>query len=180
MRDLLTRAVKAATFDRRTFDEVMWERNATADAVLLVAFVSALRVLWEGIRYGIGVSRVVGVLVETVISDVAGWLFLAVATWFLGSRLFRPGDDFRRRFEHAQTVMRVQGIAYLPMVLAVFGGIVAAVGQLWYLAAASVGTAVALDVKPLQGGVAVILGMAALFLIRLAFGLPFLLLSGLF
>lgn len=181
MRDLLTRAVRAATFDRRTFDEVMWERNATADAVLLIAAISALRVLWDGIRLGVGASRIVGFLVERVITDVAGWLFLAVATWFIASRMFRPGDDHRRRFEHAQTVMRVQGIAYLPMILAVFAsvsGLISAAGQIWYLAAAAFGTAVALDLKPLQGAVSVVLGMAVLFIFRSLFSLPFLLFSG--
>lgn len=178
MRDVLNRAMRAAIFDRRTMDEAMWERNTTADAVLLIAGISALRVLWRAFSSSFGVTSLISSLIRTAVSDVAGWLFLAVVTWFIGSRLFTPGESFRRGFEHSQTMMRVHGITYLPMILAVFGGIVGAVGQLWYLAAAAVGTSVALDVKLPQGVVSLILGMAGLFLFRTLFSLPFALFSG--
>ena len=178
MRDVLNRALRAAIFDRRTIDEAMWERNTTADAVLLIAGISALRVLWSAFTSSFGVTSLISSLIRTAISDVAGWLFLAVVTWFIGSRMFTAGESFRRGFEHSQTMMRAHGITYLPMVLAVFGGIVAIVGQVWYLAAAAVATSVALDVKLSQGVVSLILGMAGLFLFRTLFSLPFALFSG--
>ncbi len=184
MGPIFQRALRAAMFDRRIFDEVVWERSATADAVVLVAIVSAVVSVASAFRAGLAVA--ISVTLQSVITDVAGWLFLAVATWWAGSRLFRPAGDHRRDFDHAQAVMRVQGMAYLPVVLAATpaivngsGVIAGVVGTVWYLAAAAFGTAVALDIKPFQGGVAVVLGAAGLFLLQMLVRAPFALFSGL-
>ena len=40
MGPIFQRALRAARFDKRVFDEVRWDGNATADAVVLVAVVS--------------------------------------------------------------------------------------------------------------------------------------------
>lgn len=184
MGPIFQRALRAAMFDRRTFDEVSGERSATADSVVLVAAVAAVVSVASFARFGL--TGLVSVLLQSIITNLAGWLFLAVATWFAGTRLFRPPGDYRRDFDHAQAIMRVQGVAYLPVVLAVvpavldgIGVVAGAIGTLWYLAAASYGTAVALDIRPFEGGIAVLLGAAGLYLLQILVRAPFALFSGL-
>jgi len=184
MGPIFQRALRAARLDRRTFAEVAGDRSATADAVVLVAAVSALVSVVSGVRFGL--VNLVSLVVSALVADVAGWLFLAVATWLAGSRLFLPPGDYRRGFEHSQEIMRVQGVAYLPVVLAVvpalldgYGIIAGTLGTLWYLGAAAVGTAVALGIKTWEGVVSVLVGAAGLFLLGLVARAPFALFAGL-
>lgn len=182
MGPIFRRAIRAALFDRRAFDDVSWDRSATADAVVLVAAVSVVVSVVSGIRFGL--ANLVSIVLSSLIADVAGWLFLAVATWLAGTRLFLPAADPRRGFEHAQTLMRVQGVAYLPVVLAAVpgGGVALAagtIGLLWYLGAASVGTAVALGVRTWEGALSVLIGAAGLYLLGLVAQAPFALFSAL-
>ena len=72
--------------------------------------------------------------------------------------------------------MRVHGIAYLPMILGAaleFSPIAAAVGSLWYFAAAGVGTAQVMELKLREGIIGVILGAAILFIIQSVLRFPF-------
>ncbi len=182
MGPIFRRALRAAVFDRRTFDDVAWDRSATADAVVLVAAVSAIVSVVSGIRFGF--ANLVSIILSALVADVAGWLFLAVATWLAGTRLFLQPADPRRGFEHAQSLMRVQGVAYLPVVLAAVPGggvalVAGTVGLLWYLGAASVGTAVALGVRTWEGVLSVLIGAAGLYLLGLVARAPFALFSAL-
>lgn len=178
MKDIFRRALRAATFDRKTFVEALWEHSATADAALLVVVVSAFVAVVNAIRFGYGITSMVSGVLSFAIYSLAAWLFLAIATWFVGSRLFTPAGDSRRRFEAAQMMLRMHGLAFLPVALSVFGGFVALAGQLWYLAAAALGTSVALDSKAWEGGIAVLLGAAVMALIRVLLGAPFAILGG--
>lgn len=176
MGPIFQRALRAARFDKSVFDDVRWDGNATADAVVLVALVSLT--VFAGLFLGEGfrASSFVTAALNVVISNVAGWLLLAVATWFAASRLFKPAGDYWRRFEQTQAIMRVHGIAYLPMVLGAFLGfssIAAAVGALWYFAAAGIGTAQVMELKVREGIIGVILGAAILFIVQTILNFPF-------
>lgn len=174
MKSVLTRSIRAALFERRPYGEVLYEASATGDAALLVAGVSAVVFLVTALRSGTTnpIDLVLG-LVPNAIFALAGWLFLALATWFAGSRLFRGSGD-------AQMVMRAHGLAYLPNLLGVAGGLAGAVGSLWSLAAAAVGTAVAMSLTTRDGALSVLIGAAALFVFGLIFRLPFLALGSVF
>ncbi len=176
MGPIFQRALRAARFDKSVFDDVRWDGNATADAVVLVAVVSLTVFAGRFIGQGFGAASFLTAALNVVISNVAGWLFLAVATWFAASRIFKPEGDYWRRFEQTQAIMRVHGIAYLPMILGAaleFSAIAAAVGSLWYFAAAGVGTAQAMDMKLRDGIIGVILGAAILFIIQTILRFPF-------
>ncbi len=176
MGPIFQRALRAARFDKSVFDEVRWDGNATADAVVLVAVVSLTVLVGLFVGQGFRVASFVTAALNVVISNVAGWLFLAVATWFAASRLFKPQGDYWRRFEQTQAIMRVHGIAYLPMILGAaleFSPIAAAAGSLWYFAAAGVGTAQVMELKLREGIIGVILGAAILFIIQSVLRFPF-------
>jgi hypothetical protein len=176
MGPIFQRALRAARFDKGVFDDVRWDGNATADAVVLVAVVSLAVLLGVFLGQGFRAATFVTAALNVMISNVAGWLLLAVATWFAASRLFKPQGDYWRRFEQTQAVMRVHGIAYLPMILGAFvefSPILAGVGSIWYFAAAGVGTAQVMDLKLREGLAAVLIGAAIMFVLRLILGYSF-------
>lgn len=180
MADIFRRAARAALFDRRPFQQALWESSATADAALIVITVGGLVALVGSLRAGFGPTGLITVVVGSVVSTLAAWLVLALATWFVGSRLFTPADSSARRFEEVQTMLKMHGLAFLPVLLSVFGGLGATGGVLWYLAAASLGTSVALDVRIHEGVIAVLLGAAVVAVFNTLLGAPFAIAGGLF
>lgn len=176
MGPILQRALRAIRFDKQVFDEVRWDGNATADAVVLVALVSLVVLIGRFLGSGFGVTSFLTASLNVMVSNVAGWLLLAVATWFAASRLFKPAGDYWRNFEQTQALMRVHGIAYLPMVLGALAGnvpVAAAIGSLWYFGAAGFGTAQVMEMKLRDGIVGVLLGAAILLVVQLVFRFPF-------
>lgn len=167
MSELLQRSLRASLFNRRAHDEVRYEGDATADAALIVIAVTATSFL---IRFfltrGFDVSNLVLGLIQASISGLAQWLFLGLATWFVGTRLFGGQGDM-------QMVLRTHGLVYLPLLLAVFGTTAAVVAQVWVLAAAAVATSEALSFDTRKGAFSVLTGAAILFVIGLIFRAPF-------
>lgn len=177
MGEIFQRALRASLFNRRPFERAVFEHSATADAALLVIVVSGVVALVGILLRGFGIGSIVSGLLTQVIFSLAEWLFLAVATWFVGSRLFTPADSYHRGFDRIQIMLRMHGLAYLPVVLGALTSVVALagiVGYVWYLAAAALGTAVGLDLKIGEGAISVLLGSAVLLLIGLVFQAPFL------
>jgi hypothetical protein len=171
---MIKRAWRAALFDRKAHGEVLFDSSATADAALLVVVV-ALAVSVVGSLGSISLFDVT-VWLSAIISGLAGWLFLAVATWFVGTRLFQGSGDM-------QTVMRLQGFCALPLLLGAAAGIhvlLPLVGALWYVGATVVATAVALGVSTRNAALSVLAGAAVVALVGAVFRFPFLLLGGLF
>jgi hypothetical protein len=174
MKAILKHAWRAALLDRSVYNEWMYNSAATADAALIVIGVALANVVAE-IVAGRSLSLdLITIILQTVISALAGWIFLAVATWFAGTKMFHGYGDM-------QSVIRMQGLAYLPnvlgavaLVLAGLGvfpvGVLRAVtlaGYIWYLVAATVGTSVALSLKNRDAGLAVLVGAAILYLFDL-------------
>ena len=109
----LQRAVRAALFDRKVHRDLFFDSDATADAVLLVAAISAITYLGAVVRVGLGAFSVTG-LFEVVIGGLVGWLILAGGTWLAATKLLQGGGQL-------QTMMRLHGHCELPLVLVVFG-----------------------------------------------------------
>lgn len=170
---MFTRAGRAAIFDRRVFNEAFFDDDAAADGAIVVASVGALtyfgRLAWLG---RLDVISVGGIL-ESLIAAVVSWLILALATWFVASRLFQGGG-------RPQTMMALHGLAALPLILEVFGDLIAGLGLLWYLAALVMATREATDLNLRDAGVSVLIGFAVAAIFRALLGVPFAVFSAIF
>jgi hypothetical protein len=170
---MLTRAGRAAIFDKKVYTETFFDNDAMADAAIIVASVGALTYLGLLFRFG-GLSAFqLASLFEVLLASVASWLVLGYATWFAANRFF--GGSGR-----PQTLLAMQGLATLPLLLEIFGSPIAWVGVLWYLAALVVATKEGTDLELKFAGVSVLIGFSAAFLIRLLIGVPFGLFTGAF
>lgn len=166
----LRRAVRASVLDRRVHSELFFDSDATADAVLLVAAISAVVYIGNVIQFGF--FSVTGLL-ESVIFGLVAWLILAGATWLAATRLFDGSGQL-------QTMMRLHGHCELPLVLAAIGPIGSVVGLVWSAVAKVVATSEAGSVDTVKAIASVLIGFALVFIIRLIFRLPFLAFGALF
>jgi hypothetical protein len=168
----LKRAVRSAIFDRKVNTELFFDSDSTADAVLLVAGIGAVVYFGAVARVGLGAFSVTGLL-EAVIYAVVGWLILAVGTWVAATKLFDGSGQM-------QTMMRLHGHAELPLLLALFGGLIGTLGLAWSLAAKVPATGEAASLDTMKSVAAVLVGFALVVIVRLVFRLPFMALSSLF
>lgn len=170
---MVSRAGRAAIFDRKAFSEAFFDDDAAADAAIIVASVGLItylgRLTWLGRLDAVSVG---GVL-ESLIAGVISWLILAFATWFVASRLFQGGG-------RPQTMMALQGLAALPLVLEVFGGLIAGAGLIWYLLAVVLATREATDLDTRNAAVSVLIGFAVAAIFRALIGVPFAVFSAIF
>lgn len=168
----LQRALRVSLFDRKVYTELFFDSNATADAVLLVAGISAITYLYEVVRIGFGALSLQGLL-ATVIGGLVAWLILAGGTWLAATKLLEGEGQI-------QTMMRLHGHAELPLVLVVFGPIGATVGYLWSLAVKVSATREGAGLDLPRSIAALLIGLVLVVLIRLLFGLPFMVFSAIF
>jgi hypothetical protein len=162
----LQRAFRAALFDRKAHNQVLFDASATADAVLLVAAVGVAGLVLAMIRTTSFSLGFLPALLESVIGGLAQWLFLSLATWLAATKIFGGGAD-------PQTVMRLHGHTYLPLLLTGFGTVPAVIGVVWFLGALTVATSVALNLANREAGLSVLIGYAIILLVGLAFRMPF-------
>ncbi len=164
---MLTRAARAAILDRKVFTEVFFDDDAMADAAIVVSLVGALSYLGDTL---LGVGRlgsfsIIGLL-QLVIVAVASWLILGFATWFAASRLFGATN-------RPQTLIAMHGLAVLPLLLEIFGGLLATAGLIWYLVVLVVATKEGTDVAMRDAAISVLIGLAAAVVIRALLRVPF-------
>lgn len=167
----LRRAVRSALFDRKVQTELFFDSDATADAVLLVAGVTAI-VYLRVLQFGFSALSITALL-EAVIFGVVAWLILAAGTWLAATKLFEGSGQL-------QSMMRLHGHAELPLILALGGEIGAVVGLVWSVAAKVPATAEAASLDTTKSVAAVLVGLALVVIIRLVFSVPFLVFAGLF
>lgn len=170
---MLTRAGRAAIFDRKVYTEAFFDNDAMADGAIIVAGVGALTYLGFLVRVGDFSAFDLRGLFQVLIASVVSWLILGFATWFAANRLF---DGSGR----PQTLLAMHGLAPLPLLLEVLGSPIAWLGVVWYLAVLVVATKEGTDLDYKFAGVAVLIGFAAAFLIRALLRVPFGLFSGAF
>jgi hypothetical protein len=170
---MFTRAGRAAILDRKAFTEAFFDGDAAADGAIIVALVGAVTylgaLLW---RSALSVFSIPGLL-QLVIAAVISWLILSLTTWFVATRLF--GSSSR-----PQSMIAMHGLAPLPLVLEIFGGLVAGLALIWYLVILVLATQEASDLKTRDAAVSVLIGFAAAALLRALMGVPFAVLGGLF
>lgn len=172
MKPILQQAWRAATLDRRIFGEWLYSHSATGDAALVVIGVTFVRYLAIVLFAGLSALSVTG-LIRVVLDGLVGWIFLAVATWFAGTRLFGGSGDW-------QGVLRLQGLAYLPNVLGALGVLSGPVGTyapiigfLWYIVASVIATEVALSLDRRNAILSVAIGAALVILVESLIGATF-------
>ncbi len=169
---MLTRAGRAAILDRKAFTEAFFDGDAAADGAIIVALVGAATYLGT-LRLGAFDFFTIARLFQSIIAAVVSWLILALATWFAASRLF--GSTNR-----PQTMIAMHGLAPVPLVLEIFGGLVAGLALIWYLVILVLATQEASDLKMRDAAVSVLIGFAAAVLLRAFIGVPFVVFGGLF
>lgn len=170
---MVSRAGRAAIFDRKAFSEAFFDDDAAADAAIIVASVGLITYLGRLIWLGRLDAVSVGGVLESLIAGVISWLILAFATWFVASRLFQGGG-------RPQTMMALQGLAALPLVLEVFGGLIAGAGLVWYLLVVVLATREATDLGTRNAAVSVLIGFAVAAIFRALIGVPFAVFSAIF
>ena len=172
---MLTRSVRAALLDRKVFTEAFFDDDAAADGAIIVAGVGALTYLGWWVR-GVAQLSIAG-LFGVLIASIVSWLILALATWFVATRLFAASS-------RPPAMMAMHGLAALPLVLELFrdefGGLLSGIGLVWYLVVLVVGTQEATDLDLKKAAVSVLIGFAAAALVRALIGVPFALLGSLF
>jgi len=169
---MFSRAGRAATLDRKPFNDAYFDGDSAADAAILVALVAA--VTYVGtllIRGAFGAFSVTG-LFEYVIAGVVSWLILGFASWFAATRLFQSTG-------RPQTFIALQGLAVLPLLLELFGSIGGAIGLIWYLVVLVVGTREAGTIDTRNAAVSVLIGFAIAAIFRTLLGVPFAVFSAL-
>ena len=162
-------------FDRKAFTEAFFDDDAAADGALVVASVGAATYVgaWLLGVTGLSIQALLAVLIAAVVS----WLILAFATWFTATRLFGSGG-------RPQTMIALHGLAALPLLLELFGGLfqglVAGLGLVWYLAVVVLATREASDLGTRNAAVSVLIGFAIAAIFRALLGVPFAVFSALF
>lgn len=161
---MFSRAGRAALLDRKPFSEAFFDDDAMADAAIVVSFTAVARYL-IGVLVG-EFPFTVPLLLQVAIAGVVSWLILGFATWFAATRLF--GGSGR-----PQTMLALQGLAVLPLVLEAGGAIGGLIGLVWYLVILVQATREAIDLRPRDAAVSVLIGFALAAIIRFLLGVPY-------
>ena len=157
------KAMRLSFFDQRTARQVMFEHSATADAVMIVAGVSAVVVMAS---FFTGTPFDLFGLLEGIIRGIARWLFLSFAIWVMGTKVIKGSGD-------PQTMIRTSGFATLPLLLEAFTfywGQLGRVGLAWHLGLLVIVANVVLGVRWIEAAAAVGLGAALILLIQSLLG----------
>ncbi len=172
MKKILQRLFRATVFDRRPFTDAFFDDDGPADSAIIVAGVGLVTYVLATILNAGSFSA--AAIIQGVLMGVITWLVLAMATWFVASRLFGARCS-------PQAMMALHGLAALPLVLgAIDNEIIQAVGLVWYLLLLVMGTREAGSMSTRNASVSVLIGFAVAALVRMIFGAPFLFLSQIF
>ena len=151
MAQLLSRMLRASLLDAELYEEVEADRDATGQALVVVAL--------SAVAAGIGSienSGGVGILWSTL-AALAGWYVWAYATYFIGTRILSTPETVA---DHGE-LLRTIGFSSAPGVLRVLGvlspiaGVVFLVCAAWMLVSMVVAVRQALDYRSTGRAIAV-------------------------
>ena len=131
---MFARIIGVFKLETRTFEEIEHNADLTGQAFLLVVIVSLLTGVGGGFMAPGFFSGFLGALVSVVI----GWVIWSLATWFVGTRLFKGSADLGE-------MLRVIGFAYTPQVLGIIPCVGGVIGAVWTLLAVFVAIRQGLD-----------------------------------
>jgi hypothetical protein len=172
MMTFLRRVLGAAVLDARTYEEVEADRQASAQAVVIVLFASVA----SGIGLlGLGAPSPQS-LVAGIIGSLVGWIAWAALTFLIGTRLL---PEPQTNADLGQ-LLRTIAFASAPGLLRVFGVIpfagpsIYALASMWMLVAMVVAVRQALDYRSTTRAVAVcIVGWALSLVVAAIIGVFF-------
>lgn len=109
---IVQRAKEVMTFNTRTYEEIVRDPNATAEAAIVVATVA--------IASGLGrLFAGPGALIGGVITMLIGWVVAAAVIYFVGTRITGEATTT----SSVERVMRIVGFASAPLVFSIFSGL---------------------------------------------------------
>ena len=152
----LRQAAKIALFRRDAVFDVSLDRQAAADAALLIVGWRAIGYLWDVFFHRSSFS--VWALVLLPVSSLMFWIVRAGVCLLLGKLFFRKESSMA-------TVMRVQGFAYLPLVLTFLPPWLSLVGIVWFLVLLVFTTAEGMELDWGQSVITVATSVVGLYLI---------------
>lgn len=107
---------RAAKLDRKVYAELLFDDYATANAVMVVALVALVTVVFA---VALGVTSLAAIptaLFGSALSSLWGWVICAGGFWLAGTKLFSGEARF-------QTVLRMIGFGYITLSLVGLGAI---------------------------------------------------------
>lgn len=109
---IVQRAKDIMTFNTRTYEEIVRDPNATAEAAIVVATVA--------IASGLGrLFAGPGALIGAVLAMLLGWVVAAAVIYFVGTRITGEATTT----SSVERVMRVVGYASAPFIFSIFSGL---------------------------------------------------------
>jgi len=165
---ILNRAIRVARLDPAVYREIARDGGATMEAAIVVAVVA--------VASGIGaLTDSFGVVVLAIVGAFLGWVVFSAMTYFFGKNIFgTPTTQV-----DVETLMRTQGYARVPGILAFFGfipvlgWIAALVGGIWSLVTAIVAIRETLLISTGRAIIVGIIAAIASFIILFILGLVF-------
>lgn len=139
---IVQRAKDVMTFNTRTYEEIVRDPNATAEAAIVVATVA--------IASGLGrLFAGPGPLIGAVIAMLLGWVVAAAVIYFVGTRITGEATTT----SSVERVMRIVGYASAPFIFSIFSGlwpigwIFSTVIFFWFLGTMVLAIRAALDIS---------------------------------
>jgi hypothetical protein len=137
---LLQRMIGVLRLDRRVFEEIERDPEATNQAFMVVVL--------SGVAGGVGQIREdTAAVAAGVTANLGAWSLFALLAWQIGDRVFGTPETSADWHQLARTL----GFAYTPMLLSaagfipVVGDVAFVVGLIWFVAATVVAMRQALD-----------------------------------
>lgn len=171
MNGMINRVVRAASLDKKLYQEVEADPSLNQEAltvVIIVSIIGAVGAFLSGIFSGQIGSAFWGLFV-TILLGIASYFIWSYVTHFIGKSLFQasstPGE-----------VLRVLGYASGPRALTIFsfipclGGLISLVAGIWALVAGFIGVQEALDLDTTKTLITVVIGWILIFFINLLVG----------
>lgn len=110
MERIFRNAFGALRLDRRTYDRLFFDDYATADAVLIVVAVSAMRLLAALVLGNLAVLGLIQGLLQITLNELIRWMVAALIMWVVSTKLL--GGVGR-----IPATVGLVGYAYLPFIL---------------------------------------------------------------
>lgn len=139
---IINRAKDVLTFNTHTYEQIVRDPNATAEAAIVVATVA--------IASGLGrLFAGPGALIGAVLAMLLGWVVAAAVIYFVGTRITGEATTT----SSVERVMRIVGYASAPFVFSIFSGLwfigwlFATVIFFWFLGTMVLAIRAALDIS---------------------------------
>ncbi len=148
---MFNRILGVLKLDSKTFEEIEHDSSATSQAAIIVAVIAVLGALGSGFSATIGGGAFFSSFISSLIWGFAGWFVWSVATYFVGTMLFKGQATL-------EEMLRVIGFAYAPQFLNIIPCVGWVIGGLWSLAAGFIAVRQGLDLDNTKAFFTIVIG----------------------